>query len=170
MKIFALVIPLIFIFSFLFASLKKVKLFDTFTEGVKGAIPLVLSVFPYLVTATLLFELLSVSGLEKYLIDLARPIANLLGVPSEILPLMLVKPLSGSGSITVISDILEKYGVDSFIGRSACVAYGSAETVFYITAVYFSGIKRKCIPVAVLISLLSFFISVVFGCLLCRIM
>lgn len=168
MKVFSLIIPLIFIFSFVFAAVKKIKIFDAFTDGVKGAIPLVLSVFPYLVTATLLFELLSVSGLEKYLIELARPIAAWLGVPSEILPLMVVKPLSGSSSIAVLSDILETYGVDSFIGRSACVAYGSSETVFYITAVYFSGIKRKSIPAAVVISLLSFFAAVVFGCLLCR--
>ena len=168
MKVFSLVIPLIFIFSFLFAAVKKVKIFDAFTDGVKGAIPLVLSVFPYLVTATLLFELLSVSGLERYLIELARPIAKSFGIPSEILPLMIVKPLSGSSSIAVISDILETYGVDSFIGRSACVAYGSAETVFYIAAVYFSSVKRKSVPVAICISLISFFTSVVFGCLLCR--
>ena len=169
MKFFSLIIPLIFIFSFVFATVKKVKIFDAFTDGVKGAIPLVLSIFPYLVATTLLFELLSASGLEKYLIELTRPIATLLGIPSEILPLMIIKPLSGSSSIAVLSDILETYGVDSFIGRSACVAYGSAETVFYIAAVYFSGVKRKSIPVAVLISLLSFFAAVVFGCLLCRI-
>ena len=169
MKFFSLIIPLIFIFSFVFAAVKKVKIFDAFTDGVKGAIPLVLSIFPYLVATTLLFELLSVSGLEKYLIELARPIATLLGIPSDMLPLMIIKPLSGSSAIAVLSDILETYGVDSFIGRSACVAYGSAETVFYIAAVYFSGVKRKSIPVAVLISLLSFFAAVVFGCLLCRI-
>ena len=123
MKVFSLIIPLIFIFSFVFAAVK---------------------------------------------IELARPSAAWLGVPSEILPLMVVKPLSGSSSIAVLSDILETYGVDSFIGRSACVAYGSSETVFYITAVYFSGVKRKSIPAAVVISLLSFFAAVVFGCLLCR--
>ena len=92
------------------------------------------------------------------------------GIPEEIAPLLLVKPLSGSGSIAVLSDILGKYGVDSYIARCACVAYGSSETIFYIGAVYFAGIKRKKLSLALFISVLSYLLSVVLCCFLCRFM
>ena len=167
--VFALIVPLIFIFSFLYAAKKKVKIYDSFTTGVKGAIPLILSIFPYIAAVTMLCKLLEVSGLEQALSRLLSPFFSFVGVPKEIAPLALIKPLSGSGSIAVLSDILEKYGVDSYISRCACVAYGASETIFYIGAVYFAGLKRKSLAKALLISLFSYFAALLFGCLLCKI-
>lgn len=167
---FALLIPAIFFLSFLFALYKKVRVFDSFTEGVKGAIPLVLSIFPYIAGVTMLSKLMEVSGLGDKLLSLISPLLRLLGIPQEISPLLLIKPLSGSGSIAVLSEILERYGVDSYVARCACVAYGSSETVFYVGAVYFAGIKRKKLTAALLIALFSYFLSVIVACLLCRIM
>ena len=118
----------------------------------------------------MLSMLLTVSGLGAKLAEWLSPIFSALGIPQEIAPLVLIKPLSGSGSIAVLSDILEHYGVDSYISRCACVVYGSSETVFYIGAVYFAGIKRKNFNTALIISLLSFLASVVFACFLCRIL
>ena len=166
----ALFVPLIFLASFLFALCKKVKLYDSFTEGVKGAIPLILSIFPYIATVAILSCLLEVSGLEKSITKFLQPVFGFLGIPEEIAPLLFVKPLSGSGSIAVLSDILSTYGVDSYIARCACVAYGSSETIFYIGAVYFAGIKRKKLPLALFISVLATLLSVVLCCFLCRIM
>ena len=166
----ALFVPLIFLASFLFALCKKVKLYDSFTEGVKSAIPLILSIFPYIATVAILSCLLEVSGLEKGITKFLQPVFGFLGIPEEIAPLLFVKPLSGSGSIAVLSDILSTYGVDSYIARCACVAYGSSETIFYIGAVYFAGIKRKKLPLALFISVLATLLSVVLCCFLCRIM
>ena len=164
----ALIIPLIFLFSFLYALKKKVKLYDSFTEGIKGAIPLVLSIFPYIAAVTMLSKLLDVSGFGEKLTQWISPLFSFTGAPEEIASLVLIKPLSGSGSIAVLSELIEKYGVDSYIARCACIAYGSAETVFYIGAVYFAGIKRKNLNAAIAISIFSYLVAIIFGCFLCR--
>ncbi|MBQ8323131.1 MAG: spore maturation protein [Clostridia bacterium] len=168
--VLALLVPAIFLASFVFALFKKVKLYDSFTEGMKGAIPLIISIFPYIASVTMLSLLLRESGLESKLIALLAPMFELLGVPEEIAPLIFVKPLSGSGAIAVLSDILNRYGVDSYIARCACVAYGSSETIFYIGAVYFAGLKRKKLTLALTISVVSYLLSLLLCCALCRIM
>ena len=168
--VFALLIPLIFIASFIFATIKKVKVYDSFLEGAKKAFPLVVSIFPYLAVMIMLSTLLEVSGVNDLLVRLLTPVFRFFGVPTEIAPLVLIKPLSGSGSIAMLSEILEKYGVDSYIARCACVAHSAAETLFYVGAVYFCGLKRKRLTAALLISLFSYLAAVVFGCAFCLIL
>ena len=167
---FAALIPLLFISSFAFALYKKVRIYDSFTTGMKEAVPLVVSIFPYIAAVSILCTLMEKSGLESKLIALLSPVFSRVGVPPEIAPLLFVKPLSGSGAIAVLSDILGAYGVDSFIGRCACVVYGSSDTIFYIGAVYFAGLKRKALSKAMAIALFSFLLSVVLCCFLCRFM
>ena len=170
MKVFAYVIPLVFLLSFGYALAKKVKIFESFTEGAKGALPLIVSIFPYIMTVMILSKLFQVSGLEQVFQRWASPFLGALGIPKEITPLLIIKPLSGSGGIAVLSDILTRYGVDSYIGRCACVTYGSSETIFYIGAVYFAGIKRKKLSLAILIALISYLVSTIFSCFLCTVM
>ena len=167
---FALLIPLLFIFSFGFALYKKVHIYDSFTTGMKEAVPLVVSIFPYVAAVSILCTLMEKSGLESRLIALLSPLLSRVGVPPELTPLLFVKPLSGSGAIAVLSDILGAYGVDSFIGRCACVVYGSSDTIFYIGAVYFASLKRKKLPLALLIAVISFLSSVILCCFLCQFM
>ena len=168
--VLAILIPLIFLSSFAFAYFRKVKIYDSFTEGVKGAVPLILSIFPYIAAVTMLCKLLEVSGLEAKLTEWISPIFSFTGIPQEISSLVLMKPLSGSGSIAVLTQILERYGVDSYAGRCACVAYGTSDTIFYIGAVYFAGIKRQKMTAALIIALASYLTAVIFSCFLCRIM
>ena len=168
--IFAWLIPLIFLTSFLFAIFRKVKIYDSFTEGAKGAIPLILSIFPYIAAVMMLCTLLEVSGLEAKLNAWISPLFTFTGIPEEISSLILMKPLSGSGSIAVLTQILERCGVDSYAGRCACVVYGTSDTIFYIGAVYFAGMKRKKLTSALVIALSSYLLAVVFACFLCRIM
>lgn len=169
-KILALIIPFIFFGSFAFALFRKVRVYDCFADGVKGVIPLIVSVFPYIAAVTMLSKLLEVSGLGGALAKWLAPTFDFLGVPKEIAPLILIKPLSGSGGIAVLSDILDIYGVDSYIARCACVVYGSSETIFYVGAVYFAGLKRKKLNLAVCIAVISYLASVIFACFLCQIM
>ena len=166
--ILPIIIPLIFLFSFLFAAIKKVRVYDSFAEGVKGAIPLILSIFPYVAVISILSKLLEVSGLGAKIADFLSPAFHFTGIPEEIAPLLLVKPLSGGGSVAVLSEILEKYGADSYVSRCACVIYGASETIFYVGAVYFAGLKRKKLNTALIIAVLSFLLSAVFACFLCR--
>ncbi len=163
-------IPIIFILSFLFALHKKIPVYDSFAEGISGAIPLILSIFPYVAAVTMLAKLLEVSGLNALLSKWLTPLFSFVGVPTELAPLVLIKPLSGSGAIAVLTEILDSCGVDSYAGRCACVLYGSSETIFYIGAVYFAGLKRKKLNAAMVIALLSFLASVLFGCFLCKLL
>lgn len=166
----ATLIPAIFMLSFAYAAYKKVKIYDSFTTGIKGAVPLVLSIFPYIAAVTMLCKLLEVSGLEAKLTEWLSPLFSFTGIPAEISSLVLIKPLSGSGSIAVLTRIIERYGVDSYAARCACVAYGTSDTIFYIGAVYFAGIKRQKLTAALIISLVSYLLAVIFSCFLCRIM
>ncbi len=163
-----IIIPLIFLLSFAFAAIRKVRVYDSFAEGVKGAIPLILSIFPYIAVISILSKLLEVSGLGAKIADFLSPVFHFTGIPEEIAPLLLVKPLSGGGSVAVLSEILERYGADSYISRCACVIYGASETIFYVGAVYFAGLKRKKLNVALIIAVLSFLASAIFACFLCR--
>ena len=167
-EFFACIIPCVFILSFAYAISKNVKVYEAFTTGAKGAIPLVTTIFPYIATVLILSELFSASGLESKLLTALSPVFDGLGVPKEIAPLLLIKPLSGNGSLAVLSDILNTYGVDSYLSRCACVVYGSSETTLYLGAVYFSGLKRKRLTSALVIALISFFLSTIFGCFLCN--
>ena len=169
MKYTALIIPLLFLILFIYALFRRVKLYDCFTEGVKGAVPLVVSLFPYLVSILILSELFEQSGLSARLTQALSPLFSFLGIPPEIGKLVLVKPFSGSGSTALLSEILASFGADSYIGRCACVAYGSSETVFFVSAVYFAGSRKKLVK-PILIALIANFFSLVLGCLLCRIL
>lgn len=168
MKYVALVIPVLFLAVFIFALVKKVKLYDSFTAGVKEALPLAFSLFPYIAAILMLSELFEKSGLSNMITSFLAPAFRFLGIPPEIAKLVLIKPFSGSGSTALLSDILSAYGADSYIGRCACVSYGSSETVFYISAVYFANVKYKKLAKPVVIALLANFLTVVFGCFICR--
>ncbi len=170
MRWVALVLPLLFLALFLYALFKRVKLYDCFTEGVKGAIPLIVSLFPYLCAILILSELFTRSGLSAWLTECLSPVFSALGIPAEISPLVLMKPFSGSGSTALLSEILATHGAESYIGRCACVCYGSSETVFYISAVYFANVKGKKPLAPVFISLAVNFLTVIFACLLCRVL
>ena len=167
--LFAWIVPLLFLISFVFALHKKVRVYDTFTDGAKGAIELVVSVFPYLCAVTMLTQLLEESGLTARIQTACAPAFSALGIPSELLPLLFIKPLSGSGAIATLSNVIETYGVDSYIARCACVLYGSSETIFYIGSVYFAGLKRKKIGLALGISLCAYLLSALLCCQLCKI-
>ena len=168
MKYFALVIPLLFLALFGFALFKRVKLYDCFTDGVKEALPLLLTLFPYLAAVLMLSDLFEQSGLSAMVTEALSPLFKSLGIPPEIAKLVLLKPFSGSGSTALLGDIFARYGADGYIARCACVAYGSSETVFYISAVYFAGTKRKRLAKPILSALIANFLTVIFGCFLCR--
>ena len=169
-RVFALIIPLIFLASFVFALIKKVKVYDSFANGAKGAIPLIVSIFPYIATVTMMTKLFEVSGLERAISAWLSPLFSFTGIPNEIAPLILIKPFSGSGAIATLSEIFARYGVDSYAARCACVAYGSSETIFYIGAVYFAGLKRQKLTLALFIAIFSYLLSVVLCCALCRVL
>ena len=167
-------IPLLFIFIFLYALLKKVKPYTAFTDGAKTAIPFAISVFPYLVAIFVLTELFESSGLSNTIslpsASFLSPVFNLLGIPKELTKLVLIKPFSGNGSLAILTEIYNEFGVDSYLSRCASVIYGSSETVFYVATVYFAGAKTKKLTAPIIISLIASLFSCVFACFICKVL
>ncbi len=166
----AYIIPVVFITVFGFAVFRKVKIYDEFSAGVSDAVKFTFSLIPCLAAIFMMCELFEISGLSTALTKLLSPFFSFLGVPPELTRLILIKPFSGSGSLAYLTEVINEYGADSYIARCACVCFGSSETVFYISAVYFAGLKTKKLAAPIAIVLFATLVSTVVACLLCRIM
>ena len=164
------VLPVLLIFSLVYAFIKKVKVYDCFVEGAKTSWHLTVSIFPYLFAMFLLVGLMRQSGFSSWLSSTLAPVFNLIGIPTELIELVLLRPFSGSGSLALLSQIYQQYGADSYVSRCASVVMGSTETVFYVSAVYFANTKVKNTGWAVPIALFCTLIGCILACLLCRMM
>lgn len=142
------IIPVVIAVIVLFGFIKKVPCFDCFLEGAKQGLISTYKIAPSLIGLIVAVTMLKASGALDMLIHFIEPAATLLGFPAEIMPLALLRPVSGSGSTAILNTILKDYGPDSFIGRCASVMAGSTETTFYAIAVYYGsvGIKKSAIP------------------------
>lgn len=169
MKISAYIIPVFILLILVYGLIKKVKLYDVFAEGAKEAFPLAVSLMPYLFSVLIMSELFETSGLSEKFINFLSPAFTFFGVPRELIKLIIIKPFSGSGSFALLSEIIKTHGVKSYITLCACALYGSSETTFYISAVYFVKCKnsKKCAK-GIIVSLAANFLSTVAGCFLCR--
>lgn len=164
------ILPIIFILLFCYCHHKKVNTYDTFVKGAKKSIPLVIDIFPYIATIMIAVALLRASGITLLLAQGLSPVFNLLGIPKELVELVLLRPFTGSGSYALLNDVLLKYGADSYISRCACVILGCSETIFYVTAVYTSKTKIKKLLYAIPVALICALVGSVVACLLCKIM
>ncbi|MBR5218169.1 MAG: spore maturation protein [Clostridia bacterium] len=123
--------------------IKKVGVFDCFLEGAKQSLAPSLSILPSLIGLIFAVSLLRASGALDLIVRLLSPVAELLGIPSQVMPLAVISPISGSGSLAVFDGILSQYGPDSFIGRVASVMVSSSETSLYAVTVYYGAVAIK---------------------------
>lgn len=136
----AIAIPL-FILVFLgWGLIKKVKVYEVFVEGAKDGFNTAVKIIPYLVAMLFAIGIFRASGAMDVVVALLSPVTNLIGMPAEVLPLALLRPLSGSGSMGLMTELMKTNGPDSFIGVLASTMFGSTETTFYIIAVYFGSV------------------------------
>lgn len=164
------ILPLLILLIFVYAKTKQVNVYNSFINGAKQSGSIVVSVFPYIVTIMIMVQFIKISGLSSLLATLFSPIFNLIGIPTELCELVLLKPFSGNGSLAILNDIYSVYGVDSYVGRSASVIVGSCDTVFYVTTLYCSQTKVKKLLYAIPVSLIATLFGAIFSCLLCKIM
>lgn len=131
---------------------KKQNVFELFLAGAKEGIPLTLSIFPALVGLMTAIAMLNASGALALFAQAVAPLCQSVGLPPDVLPLAVMRSISGSGSLSLYQDILQKNGPDSFLGRVASVLQGSSETTFYTIAVYFGSVRvsktRHTLPAA----------------------
>lgn len=138
-----LAMPMVIFFIVLYGVTEKVKVFDNFLEGAKEGIKTTFSILPTLIGLFLAIGVLRRSGVLDFIIKLSSPILEIFNFPSELMPLAILRPISGSASIAVATDIMKQAGVDSLIGNIASTIMGSTETTLYTIAIYTSCIKIK---------------------------
>ena len=140
-----------------------------FVQGAKESLPLVADIFAYIVAVFVFIEIFDKSGLCDLFGKALLPIFKILGIPTELTKLVVLKPFSGSGGLAILQNIFDTYGVDSYIARCASVVLASSDTVFYVSTVYFSKTSVKKLGFAIPVALFATFLSVVLACLFCRI-
>lgn len=136
-------IPIIILLILLYGKKKKINMYDAFAEGTKESLNTALSVFPNLVTMLIAIGIFRNSGLLDCIISLLSPVLNALKIPEDVLPLAIMRPISGSGSTAILSDILINNHPDSLVGKMASTMMGSTETTFYVIALYLGSIGVK---------------------------
>ena len=156
-------IPIVMLLIIVYGLLEKNRVYDTFVEGAKEGIEVVFNIFPTLIGVFVAVGALRSSGILDLIINLISPITNLLKIPSEIMPLALVRPISGSASTAVATDIMTKFGVDSKIGLIAATIMGSTETTFYTIAIYTSCVGIKKIRFVLAAALIADFVGMLFS-------
>jgi spore maturation protein SpmB len=145
----SVVLPLILLFAVGFALSKGVKVYEEFIEGAKEGFSVVLRIMPYLVAMLAALAIFRSSGGLLILEYVLSPLLNLIGFPVELLPLALMRPLSGSGSSGILNEILNRPEASDFLKYTAAVMYGSTETTFYVLAVYFGSVGIRKVRHAV---------------------
>lgn len=161
----------IFILIIVFYGLKeKVKVFDVFLDGSKEGIEIVFKLFPTLLGIFLAIGALRSSGFIDLVVNLITPFTNLLEMPSEIAPLAILRPISGSASMAVATDIMQNYGVDTLSGLITSTIMGSTETTFYTIAIYTSCVGIKKTRGILAAALAADVVGIVASTVICRIL
>lgn len=157
-------IPLLLLGIPLYGHIKKVRVYEVFVEGAREGFFTAIRLIPYLVAMLAAIGIFRASGAMDVVVKVLSPITNLMGMPAEILPMGLMRSLSGGGAQGLMVELFNTYGPDSFIGRMASIAMGSTETTMYVLAVYFGVVKitktRHALPVGLLVDLISLIAAV----------
>ena len=157
-------IPFLIFFIVVYGAIKKVKIYETFVEGAKEGFNVGVRIIPYLVAMLVAVGIFRASGAMDILSWLVSPITSLIGMPAEALQMAIMRPLSGSGALGVMSEVIKTHGPDSLLGRMVSVMMGSGETTFYVLAVYFGSVgitkTRHAVPAGIIADIVGILMSV----------
>lgn len=170
MNVSDIILPLLIAAILFYGIGKGVDVYSAFVEGAIEGAKSAVKIFPYILAIVFAINLFIQSGAEDFLVSILQPITSVIGFPTELLSLSIVKPLSGSGSMGVFQSILENFGADSYIGRSASVLMGSSETIFYTTAVYFGAVGISNYRYTIKVGLISHIASIIAALVICNFM
>lgn len=149
------VIPAVVLFIIFYGLVKGVEIYDVFLDGVKEGLGMALKIFPTMFAMVISIDVLVKSNIIRDVTGLIEPVLSFLKFPGELLPLAVMRPISGSSSLVLMNDIFVNYGPDSFLGRVASVIQGSTDTTIYILGLYFSSIGIKRIKYSLIVGLLA---------------
>ena len=163
-----LAMPLIILLIVIYGVIEKKEVFDKFIEGAKDGIKIVINIFPTLIGLFLAVGTLRSSGVIDIVVNILDPLLEIVNFPTDIMPLALLRPISGSSSIAVATDIMKNFGVDSQIGIMAAVIMGATETTLYTIAVYSSSVKIKKTRFVLIAALTADIVGIITSIIVCR--
>ncbi len=163
------ILPLLIVGIPLWAFCKKVQLYESFISGAREGVGVGLRIIPYLVAILVAIGMFRESGAMELIAGLTAPVLNLIGMPADILPLAIIRPLSGSGALGITTEIANQYGGDSYMARLAAVMTGSSETTLYIIAVYFGSVGVVKIRHALAVGLFADLVAILASLFICKI-
>jgi spore maturation protein B len=154
-------IPVMIAFILIYGTYKKVPTYESFVEGGKEGIKMAVSIMPFLVGMMVAIAVFRASGALDVMVDWIRPGLEMVGIPAEIVPLALIRPISGTAALGITSDLIGIYGPDSFIGTLAATLQGSTDTTFYVLTVYFGAVGIKRMGDALKVGLLADAVAII---------
>jgi spore maturation protein B len=163
-------IPGLIVIILILGAFRNIPVFDAFIEGAKEGLTTTVKILPVIIGILLGINILKESGALDMIVLLLSPIADLFGFPKEILPMALLRPVSGSASLGLLNQQLKEYGPDSYIGKTISVMMGSTETIFYTIAVYFGAVGVKETKYTLWIALIAGLAGLISAIIICRIM
>ena len=162
-----LVLPVLIVIIPLYGLIKKVRVYEEFVEGAKEGFQIGVRIIPYLVAILFAIGMFRASGAMDWLMYILDPLFSLVNFPTEVLPMAIMRPLTGSGSIGVMADLIAAYGEDSMIVKIAGTMFGSTETTFYVLAVYFGAVGVKKVRYAVQTGLIADLAGIIAAVVVC---
>lgn len=154
-------IPVLIAFILIYGTLKKVPTYESFVDGGKEGIKIAVSIIPFLVGMLVAISVFRASGALEYFMQFVRPFLEAIGVPPDIFPLAIIRPISGTAALGMTSDLIATHGPDSFIGRLASVLQGSTDTTFYVLTVYFGAVGIRKMGDALKVGLLADLVGII---------
>ena len=164
-----LAVPALLLIIPVIAAFRRLPVYDLFVEGAAEGLGMVWKILPFLLGMLVAIAVFRASGLFELLIRCLQPLCRWIGIPAEVVPLALMRPLSGSGALALTTEIFAEHGPDSFIGLLASVMQGSTDTTFYILAVYFGSVGIKKHRYALPVGLSADMVSFICAAMICRI-
>ena len=138
-----LIIPLIILFIIGYGLYKKVAVYEVFVDGAKDGFSTAVRIIPYLVAMLFAIAMFRASGAMESFVSMSAPLLSFVGIPAEVLPMAIIRPMTGSGSVAVLAELIQTHGEDSIIVKIAATMFGSTETTLYVLAVYFGSVGVK---------------------------
>ena len=163
-----LAMPFIIFLIVVFGLIERNKVFDTFLDGAKECLEIVFNIFPTLIGLFVAIGALRRSGIIDAMVNFLNPVLKIIQFPSEVMPLALLRPISGSGSMAIATDIMKNFGVDSNIGLIASVIMGSTETTLYTIAIYTSSVGIKKTRNIIIPALIADIVGMIVSVVVCR--
>jgi spore maturation protein B len=158
------VLPTLIVGFPLYGLIKGVRVYEEFVEGAKEGFEVAVTIIPYLVAILFAIGMFRASGAMEFLIGALDPVLGLIGIPAEVLPMAIIRPLTGSGSAAIVADMINQFGEDSLFVKMAATMFGSTETTFYVIAVYFGAVNiretRHAVPAGLFADLVGVLASV----------